>query len=374
MEKSICLYNFNVKNIGAASLDLFIDGEIVTAETEDIYKEYWNDTTSVSFRTIRNTILENNPSVVNIYINSPGGNVTEAMATHDFIVELQNKGVIVNGYGYGLIASSSTYILSACKNSHISKNSFYMIHDLSGGVWGTMKDIKNYYDTMVTFDSLVKDFYSNLTGQTKEQITQWMDSETYFNGTDAVKYGFVKNLTTDVEFTNKLKSENFQFKNNEVVSLYNSLVKNNNPKTDDDMTLVEKIVNALKEGGFIGNKAGEAPTVVTVEALTNSLTEAFKDFKLEPAEVTEEQLTNSITNFLKDGLPEGILNQITEQVTTVVTEATKDLPTNTKIEELEETIEGLQEEIANKKGGAKPKNKGGDAGDDKNDHEGVSWG
>lgn len=369
MKKSICLYNFAVKNVGTASLDLFIDGEIVSAQTEDIYKEYYNDTTSTSFRTIRDTILENNPSIVNIYINSPGGNVTEAMATHDFIVELQNKGVVVNGYGYGIIASSSTYILSACKNSHISKNSFYMIHDLSGGVWGSIKDIKNYYDTMVTFDDLVKDFYTNLTGKSKEQITQWMDAETYFNGTDAVKYGFVKNLTTDVEFTNEIKPENFQFKNNEVVTLYNSLVKNNNPKKDDDMTLVEKIVNALKEGGFIGNKENDKPNPLTVDALTNSLTEAFKDFK---PEVTEEQLNNSVTNFFKDGLPESITNQLTGSITEAVTNAVKDLPTNEQITALEKNIETLEEEIANSKGGAKNKKKVENS-ESKYEHEGVSF-
>lgn len=371
MKKSICLYNFSVKNVGTASLDLFIDGEIVSAETEDIYKEYWNDTTSISFRTIRNTIIENNPSIVNIYINSPGGNVTEAMATHDFIVELQNKGVVVNGYGYGIIASSSTYILSACKNSYISKNSFYMIHDLSGGVWGTIKDIKNYYETMVTFDNLVKDFYSNLTGKSKEQITQWMDAETYFNGTDAVKYGFVKNLTMDVEFTNTLKSENFQFKNNEVVSLYNSLVKpNNNPENENDMNLVEKIVNALASAGFITNKEGEATKPVTSEALTNALTEALKDFKPEP---TEEQLSNSIQNFFKDGLPENVKNQLTQGVTEALTNAVKDLPTNEKIKELEKSIEDLQEDIANSKGGAKPRNKGGQGSEGKYEHEGITF-
>lgn len=369
--KGLCLYNFSVKNVSTASLDLFIDGEIVSAETEDIYKEYWNDTTSISFRTIRNTIIQNNPSIVNIYINSPGGNVTEAMATHDFIVELQNKGVVVNGYGYGIIASSSTYILSACKNSYISKNSFYMIHDLSGGVWGTIKDIKNYYETMVTFDSLVKDFYTNLTGQSKEQITQWMDSETFFNGTDAVKYGFVKNLTMDIEFTNTLKSENFQFKNNEVVNLYNSLVKSSiNLENKSEMDLKQIIMNCLKEVGLVENKDGKnLPQQITEEALSNALTTALKDFKLEP---TEEQLSNSIVNFFKDGLPENVKNQLTERVTTAVSNSVKDLPTAETIANLEKKIEDMQEEIANSKGGAKPQSRGTSA-ENKYEHEGISF-
>ena len=368
MKNSICLYNFNVKNVNPASLDLYIDGEIVSAETEDIYKEYWNDTTSISFRTIRNTILQANPSIVNIYINSPGGNVTEAMATHDFIVELQNRGVVVNGYGYGIIASSSTYILSACKNSYISKNSFYMIHDLSGGVYGTLKDIGNYYQSMITFDNLVKDFYVNLTGKSKEQITQWMDAETYFTGTDAVNYGFVKNLTDNIEFTNQLNPENFQFKNKEVFNVFNSRIKPANNFSDTDKTFLNGLIshyqisiNMAKEilktttdpfvqslaGEIIGDETDEIEDIqeqltgitgfdnkkrafknninlenVDMNKFTKSIVDALKsagfiqnkEGDTPPKQMTEETLTNALSEAFKDFKPEPSEEQISNSV------------------------------------------------------------
>ena len=39
----LCIYNFQVKNFSNETFDLFIDGELVDAETEDIYKEFFND-------------------------------------------------------------------------------------------------------------------------------------------------------------------------------------------------------------------------------------------------------------------------------------------------------------------------------------------
>lgn len=365
--KHTCIYNFKLKNVSENTLDLYIDGELVDAETEDLYKEWFNDTTSISYRTIRNTILEAKPKVLNIYVNSPGGNIVEAMATHDFVQELKKEGVVVNGYGIGIIASASTYILSGCTNSYITPNSTYMIHNLSGGVSGSIKDIESYFNMMVTYDNLVKDFYVNTTGKSKEQITQWMDAETFFTGKQAVDNGFVKYLSEEKTFTNVWKPEYFQFKNQEVFKVYNSFVNNNIENRFSMKTIQEAFENVLKNFGFV-KKEGEEPkniTPITEDNLRNALREELKDVVVEP---TEDQLKKAIQNFFKEGLPENI----TKQLGDAVTNATKEIPTNEKIKELEDELEAIKNDIANNKGGAKPRNTGGNGGT-KYEHEGISF-
>ncbi len=358
----LCIYNFQVKNFSNETFDLFIDGELVDAETEDIYKEFFNDSTSTSFRTIRDKILNSNPKILNIHINSPGGSVVEAMATHDFIQELKSKGVVVNGYGIGIVASASTYILSGCTNSYITPNSTYMIHNLSGRVSGTIRDVENYFNTMKTYDDLVKDFYSNITGKSKEQITQWMDAETFFTGKQAVENGFVKSLSEEKTFTNEWKPDYFQFGNNEVFKVYNSY-KTSNLNLDMNK-IAEALANVFKNFGFIENGTGQKNiTPITEESFKNSINDALKDIVIEP---TEEQLSNALTNFFKDGLPENI----TKQISNVVENATKELPTNEKITEFENELEAVKNELANSKGGARSRNTGSK---NKYEHEGISF-
>lgn len=356
-----CLNNYKLQNVSKETLDLYIDGTLVDSQTEDIYKDFFDNTTSISYKTIRNTILEAKPKVLNIYINSPGGSVVEAMATHDFIQELKKKEVIVNGYGIGIVASASTYILSGCTHSYITPNSTYMIHNLSGGISGTIKEVESYYNMMLMYDGLIKDFYSNLTNKSIDQITQWMDSETFFTGKQAVENGFVGNLSQERTFTNDWKPEYFQFKNREVFRLYNSFLQsnNNNPKINLDMNkFQEALENVFRQFGFVNKEVEEQKkdTPITESVFRNSLDEALKNVVFEPS---EEQLKNAVANFFTTGLPQNIIKQL------------GDVVTNEKIKELEAELEAVKTHIANSIGGAKPRNTVEHS--SKHEYEGISY-
>jgi hypothetical protein len=197
-----------------------------------------------------------------------------------------------------------------------------------------------------------------------------MNAETWFTGTEAVANGFVKNLIDNQDFTNKISTDLFPFKNVSAMNLYNSFVKkendNINPENVDMNKLVEAIMNSLKEKGFFPDENKEVKPM-TEEGLTNAFTEAFKNFKPEP---TEEQISTSVTNFFKDGFPENMTNQIAA----AVTEATKDFATNQKITDLETELEELKKDLVNNAGGAKPKEKDKPDNAGNYEHEGISWG
>ena len=136
--KPISVYNYSVRNAANGTLDVNIDGAVVDAESQQIMKDWFGDDTSVSFKSIRSQIEASGAKSVNVHINSPGGVVTDAMAIHDYLVELGSKGIVVNTYVKGMAASAATYIAMASDNSHISENSWFMIHNVSGGVFGTV--------------------------------------------------------------------------------------------------------------------------------------------------------------------------------------------------------------------------------------------
>src|SRR5687768_10181960 len=111
MKLPIQVFNFSIKNAGKQTVDIHIDGDIVDASTQELLKAWIGDETSVSFKSFRNQVNELDAQVYNIYINSSGGLVTDAMAMHDFMTELESKGKTVNRIGRGIVASSGTYIL-----------------------------------------------------------------------------------------------------------------------------------------------------------------------------------------------------------------------------------------------------------------------
>lgn len=224
MKRQFQAFAYKVINQSEDTLDVFIDGIIVDAETQQILKDWFGDETSVSYKSFRDQVLNAKPKNINVYINSGGGMVTDAMAIHDFLVDQENKGVTVNRTGRGIIASAATYLLIG-NNSSMSENSMFMIHNVSGGAYGDVNMLENYAASMRKFNDNIVNFYSKATGLSETVISNMMDKETWMTATEAKDKGFVKNVTGKVDFTNKIKPEHWPFEDTAVLNAYNSSVK-----------------------------------------------------------------------------------------------------------------------------------------------------
>jgi ATP-dependent protease ClpP protease subunit len=226
MKRQFQAFNYKVVNQAEDTLDVYIDGAIVDAETQQILKDWFGDDTSVSYKSFRDQVTAANPKKMNIYVNSGGGIVTDAMAMHDFIKDQIIKGVTVNTIGRGIIASAATYILMAGgDNSSMSENSWFMIHNVSGVIWGDVNIIENYAKSMRKFNDAITGFYAKATGLSETVIGNMMDAETWMIASEAKDKGFVKNIDGAADFNNSIKPEHWPYKNTAVLNAYNSAVK-----------------------------------------------------------------------------------------------------------------------------------------------------
>ena len=375
--KKLPFFNYKISNQGNEHLDVYIDGVIVDAETQEIYKEWFGDNTSVSFKSFRNEILESGIKNITITINSFGGQIGDAMAMHDFIQQLENDGYNIETIGIGMVCSAATYILSASKKSKITKNAYYMIHNVSGGVWGDVNEIEKYAKSLRNFNNNIRDFYASLTGKPTNQIEEWMNAETWFYGQDVADNGFVKEVIGEKSPTNKINKSDWTFKNINPLNAYNSFVGGNPENTEDNLIqnldmnkIVEAIVNAFKAKNLVVTDAGQNAEPLTAENLTGALNEAFKGIDLEPKAPSEEQVSNALTEFFKNGLPENMISQITNAVKENVK------PENFKDSEewkgVENRLKDIEEKAAKNFGQAKPKNSGG-SGESKYDKEDIGF-
>ena len=370
--QKLTFFNYKIQN-NADTCDIYIDGIIVDASTQEIYKYWFDDSTPTSFKSLRNQISES-AKTINVFINSGGGQVTEAMAIHDYLVNLQSKGVTVNTYGRGIIASAATYILMSSKNSTISKNSWFMIHNVQGGVWGDVNDVENYARTLRNFNDTVTAFYSNSTGLSETVIGNMMNKETWLNGDQALEKGFVKNVENNQTFTNAINQNQWLFNNTQVLQAYNSFTT----KIPDNMDfkkigddLKNSIINHLKEIGVIKNETD----TTKLDGITTAVENALKPIN----EEVDTKVKNAVEAATKD-LGTTVTNVVTEVLKNLVTkDDLKNLATTQsvtdEVKKVTDELEEVKKDIANKKGGEAGKGKAGNQ-DDKSpfNHEGVTWG
>jgi ATP-dependent Clp protease protease subunit len=359
MKRPVQIYNFHVLNQGNGTVDVHIDGDIVDASTQEMLRNWWGDETSVSYKSFRNEVTTADPKTLNVIINSNGGHVGDAMAIHDFLTDLENKGVKVNRIGRGIIASAGTYILMG-NNSEMSENSFLMIHNISMVVYGDINQVENQAKAGRKFNDQIRDFYANQTGIRKEDITKMMDNETWFTANEAKDKGFVKNVSNKVTFTNSIKPENWQFQNTAILNTYNASVKEepSNSQNEDMKKLFadfkETILNAIK-GVKVDDKT-------THESLRNSIAEAVSNSFEKLGEQMEAAVNDSIGTALKG---KDVKDALILEVKNAVDAATKDLSdkiTNLEKEngELKKKNEDLEKDLTNKLG--KPSNSAGQEG------------
>lgn len=383
---SVPIFKFSIKNTSENEVDIYIDGAIVDASTQKFY-EYFGDDTTTSFKSFREELNKIDVKTYNVYVNSPGGMVTEAMAIHDLLRDKQNSGKTVNTIGRGIIASAATYILMAGKNSRMSKNSWFMIHNVSGFAWGEVNEVERMANTLRQFNNRIRDFYAEETGLRKEDITKMMNEETWMTADQAKEKNFIKVIDGEAKFENMIDKSKWNFSNMAVLNAYNSSV-NNSPKPEDPDTDSSKIFDNMKKffqdmGNSIMNaiKNITAPANNDHAALMTSIGTAVQNAMNAAAESVDNVVNESVANaatahidLTKDGPFKTAFNSLVSSavanavdftkdgaaktaLTNAVEAATKELTTKvtnleTAKDELEKKNKALEQEIVNIKGKA----------------------
>lgn len=129
--------------------------------------------------------------VVNLRINSPGGDVFDARAIKTALAQHPSK---VIAHVDGLAASAASFVMLAADEVRIAKGAFVMIHNAWAVAIGNAADMEATAGLLRQIDSTLVDDYAAATGQPKRDIKQWMADETWFNADRAVELGFADTL------------------------------------------------------------------------------------------------------------------------------------------------------------------------------------
>lgn len=141
---------------------------------------------------------KNNKEPIEIYINSPGGSISQGLAIIDTIKLLENKfeKIYITTVCIGQASSMAAWILAAGRKGYryASQNAKIMIHQASAGIRGETSDIYNFAQHMMRLEDTMVTMLSNWTGRTKEKIRKDMERDFYMTAKEALDYGIIDHI------------------------------------------------------------------------------------------------------------------------------------------------------------------------------------
>ncbi|OZQ65178.1 ATP-dependent Clp endopeptidase, proteolytic subunit ClpP [Paenibacillus sp. VTT E-133280] len=134
---------------------------------------------------------------IHMYINSPGGSVTAGLSIYDTMQLIKPQ---VNTICTGMAASfGSLLLLAGAKGKRFAlPNSEIMIHQPHGGAQGQASDIAIRAKRILKLREVLVQITADRTGQTVEKVMQDMDRDYYMSADEAVEYGIIDKVITNL--------------------------------------------------------------------------------------------------------------------------------------------------------------------------------
>ena len=130
-------------------------------------------------------------SEITLSINSPGGSVFDALAIYN---ALRGHGAQIKVRVMGVAASAASLIAMAGDTIVMPENTFMMIHNPIGGVYGNAEDMRDLAETLDKIGASLTATYVARTGQDEATIQALLDAETWLDAAQAVELGFADEL------------------------------------------------------------------------------------------------------------------------------------------------------------------------------------
>jgi ATP-dependent Clp protease protease subunit len=145
---------------------------------------------------------EDSKQDIKLYINSPGGSVTSAMAIFDTMNHVKPD---VSTVCVGIAASAAAVLLSSgAKGKRFClPNSEVMIHQVMGGAEGQASDIEIVARHILKTKENLNKILAKNTGKPLAQIEKDSDRDYYMSAEEAKKYGLIDEIVSKSKGTSK---------------------------------------------------------------------------------------------------------------------------------------------------------------------------
>lgn len=139
---------------------------------------------------------EDDKREIKLYINSPGGSVTAALAIYDTMQYVKPDIATVC---IGQAASAAAVLLAAgCKGKRVSlPNARVLLHQVMGGAEGQARDVEIQTKEMLRIKNQINDIISKHTGQSLKKIETDTDRDFFMTPSEAKDYGVIDKVIVE---------------------------------------------------------------------------------------------------------------------------------------------------------------------------------
>lgn len=140
-------------------------------------------------------------------LNSPGGSVFDGMAIYNL---LKAHDAQITVHVDGLAASMASVIAMAGDLIVMPENSMMMIHNPWTMTAGDAEELRKNADLLDKIKKAMISAYTSKTGLSEEMISQYMDEETWFTGSEAAELGFADEVEEPMQMAAMFDLSKFQ--------------------------------------------------------------------------------------------------------------------------------------------------------------------
>lgn len=166
------------------------EGKRIVTLSGTIRKRYWDGDKCIDAELLRGAIEDAEMDIV-IKLNSNGGDVFEGIEMYNYIKD-HPRHITVDVTGSA--ASAATFLVAGADTATMGVGTTFMMHEAETLAWGNKSELKKTLEALETIDQSIIDIYTEKTGQTAEQIREWMEEAKWFTADEAVEHGFADEI------------------------------------------------------------------------------------------------------------------------------------------------------------------------------------
>lgn len=135
---------------------------------------------------------------ITMIVSSPGGHVESGDMIHDMVKFIKP---VVRMVGTGWVASAGAliYVAAEKKNRYATPNTRFLLHEPRGGVGGSASDIDIQVREILRMRERLNRIFAAATGKPPEQIEADTERDYWMSASEAVTYGVVGQIVTNIE-------------------------------------------------------------------------------------------------------------------------------------------------------------------------------
>ena len=191
---SLVPYVVEQTNRGERSYDIF--SRLLNDRIIMLTEEVNNQTASLVVAQLLYLEGQDPTKDISLYINSPGGSVTDGMSIYDTMNYIKCD---VSTICMGMAASMGAFLLSAGTKGkrYALPNSDIMIHQPSGGAQGKATDMLIHTQHIIDTKKKLNEIIAANTGQPYDVIAKDTERDNFMTAQEALEYGLIDKVITN---------------------------------------------------------------------------------------------------------------------------------------------------------------------------------